>query len=91
MNVKEGKRIVITWKTGMDELQGEETDRLYLFLMYDDETFRFSLFNRLPVCRGDGCAAIALTLQERNPVHLFYFFGIVDRARFSGSGDFRLT
>ena len=74
MNVKDGKRIVIMWKTGMDELQGEETDRLYLFLIYDDETFRFSLFDRLPVCRGDGYAAIALTLQEQNLVHLFLFF-----------------
>lgn len=75
----------------MDELQGEETDRLYLFLIYDDETFRFSLFDRLSVCRGDGYAAIALTLQEQNLVHLFYFFGSVDSTRFSGSGHFRLT
>lgn len=59
--------------------------------MYDDETFRFSLFDQLPVCRGDGYATVDLALQEQNPVRLFYFFASVDSTRFSGSGYFRLT
>ena len=91
VKVEDRRGIVITWKTGMDELQGEGTDRLYLFLMYDDETFRFSLFDRLPDCRGDGGAIVELPLQEQNPAYLFYFFGSVDCTHFSDSGYFRLT
>ncbi|OKZ21150.1 MAG: hypothetical protein BHV81_01070 [Butyricimonas synergistica] len=57
---------------------------------YKDERRDVS-FDRLPVCWGDGYAAVELALQEQNPVHLFYFFGSVDSICFSGSGYFQLT
>ena len=82
--------ILITWGTSADELLGDGSDRLYVVLMYDDNTFRFSLRKDLPVYRRDGYARISLMSSEKDPIHLYYFFGNADGSSFSGSGYRRL-
>ncbi len=81
-----GREIVIMWDTGWGELQGDEADRLYVFLMYGDDSFRFTFFDRLDACRGEGYASIELSAKEVDPVHLYYFFGSMDLLDFSDSG-----
>ena len=57
----------------------------------NDETFRFSLFDRLPYMPGDGGAIVELPLQEQNPAHLFLFLWFGGLYSFFGFGVFQLT
>ena len=59
--------------------------------MYDDETFRFSLFDRLPDCRGDGGAIVEPSFAGTKSCPSLLFLWPGGLYSFSDSGYFRLT
>lgn len=87
---RDGNRVRLTWKNEGMWSNGRLEDELWCVVMTENMNFRIIGPEDTGAVREDEVAEIALTDEERGKVHVYCFFGTVERDDFSENGHFAL-